>query len=213
MIVTSHSLRRALASPIALVLLLGSSAIAQDQRLAAPVAIGGPFALTAGDGQPVTDKTYRGRWLLIYFGYTHCPNICPTVLSEIAATLDKLGPLAAKIQPLYISIDPARDTQRVMEEYVRQFDPRIVGLTGSAAEIAQAAAAYHVFYRREANGTNDDYFMEHSAFVYVMDPTGRYVTLFAPAEEEGPDYYASRLRALLTAPRANDTANHSGSGS
>src|SRR5580658_9259629 len=99
-------------------------------------AIGGPFALTAGNGQQVTDHDVRDKWLLIYFGYTHCPDICPTTLADIAQVLDKLGPLADEVQPIYISIDPERDTPETMAAYAKQFDPRIIGLSGSPADIA-----------------------------------------------------------------------------
>jgi protein SCO1/2 len=158
--------------------------------------IGGPFVLTAGDGSAVTDRTYRGRWMLVYFGYTHCPDICPTTLLAVSQTLDRLGPMAAKVQPLYVSIDPERDTPQVMAEYVKSFDPRIVGLTGSPAEIAAVAKQYRVFYKKELADKSGGYFMEHSAYIYVMDPDGRYVT---HDQIEAPDQMASRLRDLLTA--------------
>ena len=97
------------------------------------VTIGGPFTLSAPDGTTVTDQTYRGKWLLVYFGYTFCPNSCPTMLLEIATALEKLGPDAARVQPLFITVDPQRDTPEVLQQYTQSFDPRIVGLTGSAA--------------------------------------------------------------------------------
>ena len=169
--------------------------------------IGGPFVLKAGDGTVVTDRTYRGRWLLVYFGYTHCPDVCPTTLLAMSQVLQKLGPLAAKVQPLYISIDPERDTPQVMAEYVKSFDPRIVGLTGSPSEIAAVAKQYRVFYKKEPVENSTDYFMEHSAYVYVIDPGGRYVTLFSHDQTESSDQMAARLRELLTAsPSASTSA-------
>ena len=168
--------------------------------------IGGPFVLTAGDGSVVTDRTYRGRWLLVYFGYTHCPDICPTTLLAVSQTLEKLGPLAARIQPLYVSIDPDRDTPQVMAEYVKSFDPRIIGLTGSPAEIAAIAKQYRVFYKKESPEPSGDYFMEHTAYIYVMGPDGRYVTLFSHDETEDPEKMAARLRELLTASSSNHSA-------
>jgi protein SCO1 len=168
--------------------------------------IGGPFVLTAGDGSVVTDRTYRGRWLLVYFGYTHCPDVCPTTLLAVSQTLQKLGPLAAKIQPLYISIDPERDTPQVMSEYVKSFDQRIVGLTGSPAEIAAVAKQYRVFYKKEPVENSADYFMEHSAYIYVIDPSGRYVTLFPHDQTESPDQMAARLRELLTSSASTATS-------
>jgi protein SCO1 len=167
--------------------------------------LGGPFVLTAGDGSVVTDRTYRGRWLLVYFGYTHCPDICPTTLLAVSQALDKLGPLAAKIQPLYVSIDPDRDTPQVMAEYVKSFDPRIIGLTGSPAEIAAAAKAYRVYYKKDAPEPSGDYFMEHSAYLYVMNPDGRYVTLLSHDETDAPEQMAARLRELLTSSSAGPT--------
>ena len=97
------------------------------------VELGGPFALTASDGSTKTDGSFRGQWMLVYFGYTHCPNICPMTLSAISQALDKLGPLGIKVQPVYITIDPERDTPEQMGEYTRAIDPRIVGLTRHAA--------------------------------------------------------------------------------
>ena len=99
------------------------------------VTIGGPFALIAPDGTTVTEQTFRGKWLLVYFGYTFCPNTCPMTLNEIATALEKLGTDATKMQPLFITVDPQRDTREVLEQYTRSFDPRIVGLTGSPQQI------------------------------------------------------------------------------
>jgi protein SCO1/2 len=105
-------------------------------------AIGGPFTLTAGNGQKLTDHDVRGKWLLMYFGYTHCPDICPTTLAELSETLKVLGPLAMEVQPLFITIDPERDTPDVVGSFVDQFDPRIVGLSGTPAQIAAVAKEY-----------------------------------------------------------------------
>ena len=200
--------RRILLSSLATLVLFGVGAImavaappweTADAQSSTP--IGGPFALVGGDGRTVTDETFRGRWMLLYFGYTHCPEICPTTLSDIAEMLEKLGPLAAELQPLFVTIDPARDTPEVIAKYAAAFDPRIVGLSGSAAAIEAAAKSYHVYYRRAANSDgDDDYFMEHSAFVYLVDNNGRYATLFAPTEGQGPDYMVSRIRDLMPEP-------------
>jgi cytochrome oxidase Cu insertion factor (SCO1/SenC/PrrC family) len=111
-------------------------------------AIGGPFRLTGADGQSVSDRDFRGQWLLVYFGYTHCPDICPTTLADISQTLDLLGADAAQVQPLFISIDPERDTPQVVGAYVKEFDDRIIGLAGTPEEIAATAKAYRVFYTR-----------------------------------------------------------------
>jgi protein SCO1/2 len=161
--------------------------------------IGGPFALTGADGQKVSDRDFRGRWLLVYFGYTHCPDICPTTLADLSQTLDLLGADAPQIQPLFITIDPDRDTPQIVGDYVKEFDNRIIGLAGKPGEIAAVAKAYRVFYaKREAAGANGgDYLMEHTAFVYVMGPDGGYVTLLTPLQGQTPEIMASRLRELM----------------
>lgn len=170
-------------------------------------AIGGPFKLTADQGRSVTDQDFRGKWLLIYFGYTHCPDICPTTLAEITQTLDLLDAPAAEVQPLFITIDPDRDTSDVMAAYVKSFDTRIVGLTGTPAEIAAAAKSFKVHYAKMESKTKDkqSYLMEHSSFVYVMGPDGNYVTLFAPTGGQVPEQMALRLRELI-AQRRGDQA-------
>jgi protein SCO1/2 len=163
----------------------------------AALAIGGPFTLTAGDGKTVTDRSFRGKWLLVYFGYTFCPDVCPTTLNDIAEALGKLGPLADKITPLFVTVDPERDTPEVMGRYVKSFDPRIVGLTGTPEAIAEVAKEYRVYYKKHPTGeSHDDYLMDHSSIIYVMDPEGRYVTLLSA--EQKPDQMATRLRQLIT---------------
>jgi len=165
---------------------------------ASSTGIGGPFVLTASDGTTVTDRTFRGRWMLIYFGYTHCPDICPTTLLAVSQVLEKLGPLADKVQPIFISLDPERDTPKVVGEFVNSFDKRILGLTGKPEEIAAVAKQFRVYYKKEApiEGSND-YFLEHSSYIYVMGPDGRYVTLFTHDETEAPDEMVSRLQKLI----------------
>jgi len=142
---------------------------------------GGPFTLVDQDGKTRTDADFRGRYLLVYFGYTFCPDLCPTELQTISAALDRLGDKAAKVQPLFITIDPERDTAPVLKEYVGHFRPGLVGLTGSAREIAAAAKAYRVYYAKvPAADGGDDYLMDHSGFVFLMGPDGRYLTHFTP---------------------------------
>lgn len=136
------------------------------------VSIGGPFTLTDGDGKQVTDETYRGKWLVVYFGYTYCPDACPTGLNNIAGALKLLGADADKVQPLFITVDPERDTAAAMKAYAAAFDNRIVGLTGTPEQIATVARVYRVYYKRVGEG--DDYLMDHSVVIYVMDPDGRY---------------------------------------
>ncbi|OKO83082.1 SCO family protein [Bradyrhizobium sp. AS23.2] len=158
---------------------------------ASSVSIGGPFSLTAPDGTTVTDQTYRGKWLLVYFGYTFCPNSCPTTLMEIAAALEKLGPNAAKVQPIFITVDPKRDTPDVLAKYTESFDPRIVGLTGTPAQIAAVAHEYGAYYvaHKGDEGAND-YLIDHSTYLYVMDPQGQFVQAFdadTPADRIADD--------------------------
>ena len=155
------------------------------------VTIGGPFSLTAPDGTTVTDQTYRGKWLLVYFGYTFCPNTCPTALLEIATALRRLGPNAAKVQPVFITVDPKRDTPDVMAQYTQSFDPRIAGLTGTPAQIAAVAHEYGAYYvAHKSDGGANDYLIDHSTYIYVMDPQGQFVQAFdadTPADRIADD--------------------------
>jgi protein SCO1/2 len=144
-----------------------------------PVTIGGPFTLTSPDGTPITEQTYRGKWLLVYFGFTSCPDSCPTALLEISAALEKLGPDADKLQPLFITVDPQRDTPAVMGNYTQSIDSRIVGLTGTPQQIAAAAQEYGVYYEPRKSGPGaGDYVMDHSTYFYLMDAEGKFVRGF-----------------------------------
>ena len=166
-----------------------------DAPLASGFSVGGPFTLTASNGSTVTDQTYRGKWLLIYFGYTYCPDACPTSLNEISQAMAKLGAKADQIQPLFITIDPERDTPETMANYVRAFDPRIVGLTGTPAQIAQVAKEFQVFYERHK--TDDgSYLMDHTSLIYVMNPRGQFVRLF-PGDMTG-ERMAQYLQDLVS---------------
>ena len=154
--------------------------LGQPSACATPaVTVGGPFTLTAPDGATVTDQTYRGKWLLVYFGYTSCPDSCPTALFEIATALKELGPDAATLQPIFITIDPQRDTPEVMGEYSQSFDPRIVGLSGTAEEIDAVSKAYGAYFVRRQTGPGaQDYLIDHSIYIYLMSPQGRFVRGF-----------------------------------
>lgn len=150
------------------------------------VPIGGPFTLTNTDGKQVTESDFRGRLMLVFFGFTNCPDICPTELSTIAKALDRLGTDAAKVAPVFISVDPERDTPEVIAGYVKNIDSRIVGLTGKPSEVSAAAKAYRVYFRKaDAKPGSTDYMVDHSGFTYLMDGRGRYLTHFTfntPAE-------------------------------
>jgi protein SCO1 len=142
--------------------------------------IGGPFTLVGRDAKPVTDQAFRGKYMLVFFGFTHCPDICPAELQVMAAALDELGPKANEIIPIFITLDPERDTPMVVSDYVANFSQRFVGLTGSPEQIAQAAKAYRVVYSKfqEEGAKPDDYSVDHSALVYLMGKNGEYLTHF-----------------------------------
>jgi protein SCO1 len=142
----------------------------------AALGIDGRFTLATTDGRTVSDRTWRGKWLVVYFGYTFCPDACPTALNSIGSALDALGPLAAEVQPLFITIDPARDTPQAMAEYMSSFDPRLVGLVGTPEQVAAATKDYRVYYAVRALG-GGEYAVDHSSFIYVVDPRGAFAKL------------------------------------
>jgi protein SCO1/2 len=161
----------------------------------APAAIGGPFVLETGDGRKVSDADLRGAPFLVFFGYTHCPDVCPTTLFQISEILRALGP-DAKIKALFVTVDPERDTPQLMQDYVGSFDPRIAGLSGDRAAIDKVMAEYRV-YARKAPGKSDEYSMDHSALVYLMDRNGRFLRGFNI--ERPPEQAAAELRSTLAA--------------
>jgi protein SCO1/2 len=140
-------------------------------------AIGGSFTLTDQDGKIVTDADFKGKPMLVFFGYTHCPDVCPTTLFEVSEVLRALGSDADKTQALFITIDPERDTSTVMKDYLSSFDPHLRGLTGSVDAITSTEKAYRV-YAKKVPGTNGEYTMDHTALVYLMDKEGRFVAPF-----------------------------------
>ena len=167
----------------------------QIQDVKPPVAktIDGRFELIDSKGRTVTDASFRGQWMLVFFGFTYCPEVCPTTLNNIAVTMNQLGPQARDVRPIFISIDPDRDRPRELGEYTAAFDQRIVGLTGSPSQVAAAAKSYNVFYRKI--GKTEDYTMDHSAKVYLIGPDGRYVAQFS--HRAGPAQMAGRLKNIL----------------
>ncbi len=144
----------------------------------AQLSIGGPFDLVGPAGQQVTQASYPGRWKLIYFGYTTCPDVCPTTLQTIATTLKALGPRAGLVVPLFITVDPARDRPDVLGHYTALFDPRIVGLTGSPGQVAQAERSFRVYAARVDQPGTNTYLMDHTSFIYLLDPQGSLQALF-----------------------------------
>jgi protein SCO1/2 len=160
------------------------------------IGIGGPFTLEDGSGKPVTDRDFRGKYMLVYFGYTFCPDVCPTTLSAVADAMDKLGPDAAKIRPLFITVDPRRDTPPVVKKYAAAFGPAITGLTGTPEEIARVAKEYRVYYAEHRTGPGPgDYSVDHSSVLYLMDPKGGFV---APVRADATgDEIAASLKKLI----------------
>lgn len=174
------SLFAALAVVVVAALAIGSRLVVwSGGEHSAQVAIGGPFTLVDGDGRTVTEQSFHGKWMLIYFGYTFCPDVCPTSLSVVAAALDKLAPAQAdKVVPVLVTVDPARDTPAVMKEYVAAFHPRMVGLTGSAEQVSAAMKAFKVYGARAKGGDDQTYTVDHSSILYLMGPDGRFVAHF-----------------------------------
>ena len=160
-----------------------------------PIRIGGPFSLTAPDGRIVTDRDFGGKWRVVYFGYTNCPDSCPTALNDLANALDMLGPKAARVAPIFITIDPGRDTPAIMGSYTRKFDPRILGLTGTPAQIRQVEAEYHVFASVMPPDAGGRTMVDHSSVFVIQNPDGRFVEALDGATN--PDVIAARLRSLI----------------
>ncbi len=170
--------------------------LVENLRTAGKAQVGGPFALTDHTGQRVTDKDFQGRHLLVYFGFTFCPDVCPTGLQVIAAALDQLGAKADRITPVFITLDPARDTPAQLAGYVGAFHPRLIGLTGTQQEIEEVARAYRVYFK----SVKDDksaagYTLDHTSIIYLMDSKGEFVVHFTHAT--AVDAIVSRLQRVL----------------
>lgn len=177
---------------------LAAPARAHDEKAPPPLGFGGPFALVDQDGRPRTERDFAGRYLLIYFGYTNCPAVCPTGLDAIAGAMEALGAAAARVQPLFITVDPARDTPAVLKDYVAGFHPRLIGLTGGEAEIAAALRAWRVpRYKVVPDDMKGSagYLVEHGPTTFLMGPDGEWLTLFPHAAD--PDAMAAAIRTYL----------------
>lgn len=156
--------------------------------------VGGPFQLTDHTGRAVTDQDFLGQNLLIYFGFTYCPDVCPTELAKVAAAVDLLPP-DANVTPVFITIDPERDGVEEMKAYVEAFHPKMVGLTGTPEQIRAVAKAYRVYYAKAATGGATDYLMDHSSIIYFMGEDGKYIAHFTM--NTTPEEMAARMREAL----------------
>jgi protein SCO1/2 len=157
--------------------------------------IGGPFALTDQNGKPITEADLKGKPFLVFFGYTHCPDVCPTTLFDISEVMRALGPDADRTSALFISVDPDRDTPAVLKDYLSSFDPHLRGATGSQANLDKVEKEYRVYSKKVPTGKNGDYSMDHSAVVYLMDKDGRFVAPFRL--DRKPADSAAELRKYL----------------
>jgi protein SCO1/2 len=171
-----------------------------EQSAASAVTIGGPFRLTDQDGRPLSSDALKGEPFAIYFGFTRCPDICPTTLSELANAMQTLGPEADRMHYVFVTLDPTRDTPQVMKEYVGAFDSRIVGLTGSEADVGEAAKSYHIFWEKVPT-ENGDYTLNHTATVFLMDGQG--VLSGALDYGDSAEVVVTKLRHLIESKTAS----------
>ncbi len=168
-------------------------------------AIGGPFQLTDQNGRKRDSEEFRGKLMLIYFGFTYCPDVCPTALTVVTTALDQLGEQADAVVPILITIDPERDTSAVLKDYVAQFSPRYIGLTGSDREIAQVAKSFRVYYAKSPGSGGAPYLMDHTSLLYLMDQNGRFHTHFT--HNNRAEDIAAAVRKLLANPPKQAASN------
>jgi protein SCO1/2 len=157
-------------------------------------AIGGPFKLIDQNGKVITERDLKGHPSLVFFGFTHCPEVCPTTLFDISEVLNRLGPDAAKVNAVFITVDPERDTPAALKDYLSSFNPRLVGIGGDAQELAKVAKEYRVYYKKVPT-KDGDYTMDHTAIVYLMDKNGQFVAPFSLKRK--PEEAAAELRRYL----------------
>ena len=198
---------RPLALALALFMASSPTSVAAQQRSATEIMdllmwgrepVGGSFSLTDHTGRLRTERDFQGKLMLIYFGLTYCPDICPTDLQSIGLALDELGQAADKVQPLFITVDPERDTAEHLKEYLPLFHPRLIGLTGDTSAIRAAADAYKVYYEKVSDKQGDNYTVDHTAFIYLMGADGSYIGFFPPGTS--PERIAATLRKQLHHP-------------
>ena len=187
------ALRRTRLAFLALAVLAAASLAAPAAR-AASYTLTGPFTLVDADGKAVSTSAFQGKWVLVYFGYTHCADWCPTSLSAIAEAMDQIGPAADHMQPLFITVDPERDKGPLLRSFTAEYDKRMIGLGGSPDQIATVARALGVKYEKVLQG-NDDYVIDHSVTLSLIDPSGRHAETFEMAE---PYQIAAKVMAALS---------------
>jgi protein SCO1 len=179
-----------LLSVFAVILVVGGR---DTGSLPSVAAIGGPFRLVDQNGKTVTERDLKGHPFLVFFGFTHCPDVCPTALFEVSEVLRNLGPDGDRVRALFVTVDPERDTPAVLKDYLSSFDPRLTGLTGDAEAIASVAKGYRVYYKKVP--TDGGYTMDHTALVYLMDKDGRFVAPFNI--KRSPEAAAADLRRYM----------------
>jgi len=157
--------------------------------------VGGPFALTDQNGRLRTDTEFRGKFILLYFGYTHCPDICPADVLSITLAMQGLGERADKLQPIFVTLDPERDTQAHLGDYLGSFDPRWIGLTGDPATIRKIALAYKIWFAKSADAQGADYSIDHTTAIFLINREGNYIGFLPPGTE--PERIVQALRAQL----------------
>lgn len=199
------SVARSLLIAVVAVVVLAIGGLAAWQFTATPSAesggtgralIGGPFTLVDQNGNTVTDEDFRGKLMLIYFGYSYCPDVCPTELHKMSVALDMLGDKADGVVPIFITVDPERDTVEQMKGYAELFHPRLVALTGTQEQVDAAVKAYRVYYQKVRDeATSLDYLVDHSSFIYLMGRDGAYLTHFD--SQSTPDEIARKLGEYL----------------
>ena len=170
-------------------------ALTREGIVRGTASVGGPFRLVDQNGHTRTDREFRGRSMLIYFGYSLCPDVCPTTLAVMADALAKLGPRREKIVPIFVTVDPERDTPKVLKVYLAAFGQGFVGLTGDSETVRKVAASYHVFYRKHPL-SGGGYALDHTSVVYLMGPDGKFVTYYDDTSM-GPDALAEDLKKRM----------------
>lgn len=170
--------------------------VAEQQTQTGTATIGGPFELVNHEGETVTEADFAGKYMLIYFGYSYCPDVCPTSLADMAQALDAIGGKASRVQPLFITVDPERDTPEVLADYVGHFHDRLVGLTGTTRQVKKVLSDYGVFAQRApVSDESEPYLLDHASIFYIMGPEARFITHVSHGA--GAEAIAAKLESVL----------------